>query len=273
MHKLILLLLFALKIFSAEDIVYATVNGKRLMATLYKADSKTKSPCVVLLHEGGFRRGSRECFVDIGNDLALRGISALSVSYRLVQEGGAYPEAVKDCIEAVYWLMKNGSKYNIDTSRIGVWGNSAGAYLAVMVSIAGGLPEDIKKGHGQFKFDKPRVKAVISSLGFYDWEKSKFRGDGFIKVNSHYAEASPIRYAESSDADYFLIAAGNDEFFSTDQAKSFSAAVKANGRQVELNIKQWQKHAGICDMTGEFAQWVIPLSVDFLTRKLLRGAK
>jgi len=273
MLRLILFFLIACQTYSSEDIAYASVGGKKLFATLYKAESKTKSPVVVLFHEGGFRRGSRDCFVDIGNDLALRGISAFSVDYRLVQQGGAYPEAVKDCIEAVYWLMKNGNRYNIDTSRIGVWGSSAGAYLAVMASVAGGLPDEIRKGHGNFKFEKPKIKAVVSSLGFYDWEKSKFRGDGFIKIDKHYEEASPIRYAESAEADYFLIAAGNDEFFSTDQAKSFSAALKVHGRQVELNIKQWQKHAGICDMSGEYAQWAIPLSVDFLTRKLLRGAK
>jgi acetyl esterase/lipase len=272
--KLLVILIVSLSILHAsEDIVYGNIGSKKLLATLYKADSKKKSPVVVLLHEGGFRRGSRDCFVDIGNDLASRGISAYSVSYRLVQDGGAYPEALKDCIEAVYWLMKNGTKHNIDTSRIAIWGSSAGAYLGVMTSLAKGLPDEIRAGHGKTKFTTPRITAVVSSLGFYDWETSKFRGDGFITGGAMYRNASPIQHVTSAEADFLLLAVENDEFFSTDQSKFFSAGLKKNGRHVELHIKPRQSHAGICDAASPFAQWAIPLSIEFLERKLLKGSR
>jgi acetyl esterase/lipase len=274
MKLLILLITANLSLLHAsEDLIYGNVSSKKMMATLYKADSKVKSPVVVLLHEGGFRRGSRECFVDIGNDLALRGISAFSVSYRLVQEGGAYPEALKDCIEAVYWLMKNGPKHNIDTSRIAIWGSSAGAYLGVMTALAKGLPDEIRAGHGKTKFTTPRIVAVVSSLGFYDWESSRFRGDGFITGGAMYRHASPIQYTASAEADFLLLAVENDEFFSTDQSKNFSAALKNQGRHVELHIKPRQTHSGICDGASPFAQWAIPLSIDFLERRLFKVPK
>jgi acetyl esterase/lipase len=195
------------------------------------------------------------------------------VSYRLVQEGGAYPEALKDCIESVYWLMKNGHRYNIDTSRIAIWGSSAGAYLGTMVSLSAGLPPDIRCGHGKHSYKYLSIKAVVSSLGFYDWETSKFRGDGFITGGSMYKAASPMLYVAGANADYMLIAAENDEFFSTDQSKNFASALESHGRQVELHIRSKQSHAGICDGGSQFAQWAIPLSMEYLERKLLKRHK
>ncbi len=270
-HLILLLILFATSTTPAkiEDIVYGKIGTLELSATLVTPENSTKqSPIVILLHEGGFRRGSKECFTDIAQELLEKDIASMSVQYRLVQEGGAYPEAVKDCLEAVYWLMHNGHKHRIDTSRIAIWGSSAGAYLGVMVSLAACLPKDIRRGHGEFKFSRPKITAVISSLGFYDWEKARFKGDGFIRTNEHYKEASPLNLTDCVSCNYLIIAADKDEFFNVEEAEEFTRRISANGKRAELQIKRQQSHAGICDGSSSFAKWAVPLSIVFLEKEL-----
>jgi acetyl esterase/lipase len=51
-----------------------------------------------------------------------------------------FPNQIHDMKAAVRWLRGNGGAYGLRTDRIGVWGASAGGYLASMVALSGGDP-------------------------------------------------------------------------------------------------------------------------------------
>lgn len=58
----------------------------------------------------------------------------ISVDYRLAPEY-QFPSPLDDCYEAIQWTIDNAGKYKIDTSRIGLWGCSAGGNLAAGVAL------------------------------------------------------------------------------------------------------------------------------------------
>jgi acetyl esterase/lipase len=79
-----------------------------------------------MIHEGGFLKGSRNCFSQYGEHFTNLGFAVMSIDYRLLTEGGAYPEAVKDCIQALRWLKAHSALYKIDKNNISLMGCSCG---------------------------------------------------------------------------------------------------------------------------------------------------
>lgn len=253
--------------FNEETATYFSDSIITLKATIYSPEKDTIKPALILIHEGGFTGGSRFCFNQYGPYFAKRGYVVMSIDYRLVQQGGAYPEALKDCIEAVLWLKAHHEKYRIDKQRMAVIGSSAGAYLAVMVGVAGGLPDEIRQGHGRHPEEDARVRAVVSSFGLYDWTRTGWKGDGFIKPEQERA-ASPVTYAGRTQAAFLLLAGARDRLFDPGQAEEFRRRSSADGVSIEVCIKPRQDHAGLCDIHGPVAAWALPIIESFLLDRL-----
>jgi epsilon-lactone hydrolase len=95
---------------------------------------------LLCLHGGGFVGGSiythRKMF---GHLAKAAGARALLVGYRLLPEGGVYPEPAADAVAAYRWLLDQG----IAAGHIALAGDSAGGWLAVTAQLrarAQGLP-------------------------------------------------------------------------------------------------------------------------------------
>lgn len=57
-----------------------------------------------------------------------------SVDYRLAPEHDVR-SIHNDCFQAVEWVIENAATYRIDTSKIALWGCSAGGHLAATVAM------------------------------------------------------------------------------------------------------------------------------------------
>ncbi|KAH0844850.1 hypothetical protein FOPE_09588 [Fonsecaea pedrosoi] len=92
-------------------------------------------PAIFMLHGGGWIHGN-PCGDDLIATFFASELDAviLGVDYRLAPEH-PFPAALDDCCEAIAWAVRNADQYHIDTSRMGVWGASAGGNLAAAVSI------------------------------------------------------------------------------------------------------------------------------------------
>lgn len=58
----------------------------------------------------------------------------ISVGYRLAPEAQA-PNGIRDAVAAVKMVIKEKNDFKIDTSRIAIGGDEAGAYIAANVSM------------------------------------------------------------------------------------------------------------------------------------------
>jgi acetyl esterase/lipase len=92
-------------------------------------------PAILHFHAGGMILGKAQIFAKRTALLASRSsVPIFSVNYRLAPEfTGA--TAVEDCYAALAWLHQNAEGFNIDPSRIAVFGESAGGGLAAGVTL------------------------------------------------------------------------------------------------------------------------------------------
>jgi acetyl esterase/lipase len=86
-------------------------------------------PVVVFLHGGGWMAGSLTTHRKLGMQFAERGYLTINVDYRLAPEH-PFPAGFDDCVFAAQWAAENVRRWNGDSSRIAIAGDSAGANLA-----------------------------------------------------------------------------------------------------------------------------------------------
>lgn len=136
------------------DIAYGT-KSERQKIDLYlppEASKDTPVPLVIFFHGGGFMAGDRrDMQVAIYLGVLNHGYALASVGYRVSGET-QFPEPVKDCKAAIRHLRAVAPKYGIDPSRFAVTGNSAGAYMALMITTSPNIAflEDRSTGDSAF---------------------------------------------------------------------------------------------------------------------------
>lgn len=111
-----------------------------------ESDQRDARPAMVYIHRGSFIGGDKydHSIANFMTSLARRGMVAVSINYRLT--AGYYSwkseqyiyDAVEDARAAVRFLRRYASEYHIDTDRIMVMGESAGA----VTSLTYGYVED-----------------------------------------------------------------------------------------------------------------------------------
>jgi acetyl esterase len=109
-------------------------NGP-INARLYKPRSRYTLPLTVYYHGGGFVAGSLDTHDGVCREMAAHAHTAvLSVDYRLAPEY-PFPAGIEDAYHALVWASSNASALEVDTSRIAVAGDGAGATIALVTAI------------------------------------------------------------------------------------------------------------------------------------------
>jgi acetyl esterase len=103
---------------------------------LYLPDDVERPPLLVYAHGGGFMQGSLPSWDHFLRDLVRQsGVAALSVGYRLSPEA-KFPVAFEEVVAVTRLAAREGSDFAIDSSRLALGGDSAGANLALAASLA-----------------------------------------------------------------------------------------------------------------------------------------
>ena len=148
------------------------------------------SPGLLFMHGGGFVAGSIETHDVICRALAEEsGCRILSIDYRLAPEF-PFPAAIEDAMAATSWMFENAERLAIDTNKIGISGDSAGATLAAIVSQEFGLLDRV-----------PRIKLqclICPVLDFaQDWPSRREFASGFL-IDAETLAADFADYCSSS---------------------------------------------------------------------------
>ena len=114
------------------DVKYAP--HERNVLDFWQAGSAEPTPLVVYIHGGGFRVGSKEGMSPIVLKVLLgAGISVASINYRYATQA-PIPAPHHDGRRALQFLRSKADAWNIDTSRVGAFGNSAGAQICMYLA-------------------------------------------------------------------------------------------------------------------------------------------
>ena len=187
------------------DIQYGTGGDMPLHLDLYSKERlDAAAPGLVLLYGGGWRDGRKDQLRVYAQHLALNGYVVATAQYRL-NEAGRWPNSIHDAKCAVRWMRAHAAENNVNPDRIGVMGNSAGGYLALMVGYTAGMEEF--EGDGGWADQSSTVQAVVDIYGPSDFTQLVLRNRGLVhdymngteeEDPARYEKASPIRYVGPS---------------------------------------------------------------------------
>ena len=151
----------------APNITYMTASGVELKLDVYRpAQAQGPLPTAIFMHGGGYRIASRkEASVLNLMPYIQMGWNAVNVEYRASGIALA-PAAVEDARCALRWIVRNAKEYNVDTDRIVVTGQSAGAHLALMAGLVGESAGFDRNCPGP---EPLKVAAVVSWYGVFDY--------------------------------------------------------------------------------------------------------
>lgn len=114
-----------------EVTVPGLAGGRDVRCLVYEPIAKGKArPAFLHTHGGGYVLGSPEGSDDRNTRVAAElGAVVVSPDYRLAPED-PYPGPLDDCAATLSWMIENAASLAIDTSRVGIGGDSAGGGLA-----------------------------------------------------------------------------------------------------------------------------------------------
>lgn len=112
-------------------------------------ERQTDSAAILNVHGGGFYLGDLD--IDHARNVELArqlGVTVVSVDYRLAPET-PYPGPLEDVYAALLWLSENAEGLGVDSRRVGLHGESAGAGLCAGAAL---LARDRGGPHVAFQF-------------------------------------------------------------------------------------------------------------------------
>lgn len=245
-------------------------DTKTMKALISVPEGEGPFPVIMLIHGGAFNNGNRAHFdKTLFEHYLEQGIAVMSVEYRLVKEGGKHPEAIKDCMHNLHWLIDHAEKYRFDSSRVVIQGSSAGSYLAMMLALTSER-NIFQPDFGPYQDRKARVKAVISSAAMYDWTVIN-NGSKYIGTYRENLTASPVNLAQSGTCQHFLLLGGDSDtnWSPPSSAKLMQTNLEAAGNTCELHLKTNQTHPALYDDFKEFSKWALPIIDTFLDEYVL----
>ena len=131
------------KLTSHDDVVYSTPGGGPGALTLDVLTPATPGPkpLVVYVPGGGFVQADKGGALGLRTYVAESGYVVASIRYRTVTDGARYVDGLADVKSAVRFLRAHADEYGIDPTKVVLWGESAGGYLAAMTALTAGRPE------------------------------------------------------------------------------------------------------------------------------------
>jgi acetyl esterase/lipase len=136
-----------------DTYVYRVIRSCEIKYDFYRPKAAGPAPIVVWIHGGALIGGGRGAMQPVVREMLMeKGFAQVSIDYRLAPET-KLPDIIDDVREAFRSICEALPRQcNLDPSRVGVIGGSAGGYLTQMTGSA----------------VAPRPKALVSLYGYGD---------------------------------------------------------------------------------------------------------
>lgn len=247
---------------------------RKILDIPYSNDSKTQKldlylpnvsegpyPLILFIHGGGWQMGDKNdgqqnSWINLVNF----GYALASMNYRMFPES-VHPDGILDAKKALQFLEENKEKYNLDMSRVGVIGSSAGGHSALMLATTQNNPN--------FSTGKPDVPiscviAWYAPTDFYNGKREvmssimnqikhgltincteKYFGKSFNSISDEeLINASPVTYI-NEQMPPIIIQQGTKDFLNPpNQALLFLEAAKGKGlgHKVQIDMIEGAGH-------------------------------
>ncbi len=220
-------------------------------------------PLVVYVPGGGFVRAPRGMADRERAFVAAAGYVVASVEYRTVRQNATVTDGLSDVRAAIDHLTDQAETYGIDANRIGLWGESAGGYLA---SVAG--------------LTDSRIRAVVDEFGASDLSAV---ADGFDErmhtaladprhpIRRYRAtEANPVDLVRADSPSFLILHGDDDRIIPPAQTLALHRALRDVGADSTHHLLAGAGHGMMALNRRQAEQWtsvqVLTLITEFLDR-------
>lgn len=219
--------------------VYGHAGGIDLKLDMGFPEGAGPFPVILFFHGGGWQQGDKSHMHKWIRLSAAAGYAGVSAGYRFAPQF-KWPSQVQDAKTAVRYLRAHANELNIDPARIGVMGESAGGYLALMLGVTS--PADGLEGDGGYSEFSSGVKTVVSYFSATDLtlpslklspeleaEMLAYYNKSLTEVRADFTGAtgpddpvlkkiSVVSYVDKNDAPVLMFHGDSDPFVSMEHA-------------------------------------------------------
>jgi arylformamidase len=222
----------------ALDVPYGPDPVQRLDIYLPEREDLKDLPIFINIHGGGWTHGYKEWMALNAPAIVAFPAIYVSIGYSLSpKDRRLRTKALKDCLSATAWLVKNIARYGGDPHRIHVGGHCTGGHLASLMVLRHDLLDD-------FGLKTDTIKSCFPYSGVYDVRDSSIYGvanyDG-LGTTVHEspedaAQTSPIRFLAGNRTPFFVTWSENDSAICKAQGPAFAVALQSAGCPVEHHM-------------------------------------
>lgn len=242
---------------TARDLVYATVEGEPLTLDL-RVPLEGRGPFPIVIVIDAEEWSSPNPRSDAADFLAMRGFAVATVGFRSSLTA-AFPAQLVDVRSALQWLRTNARDYNLQPTRIGVWGIGAGGHLAALMGTSDPSLQAIVDWYGQT--DLVQLQSDVTSCADYVSASSPaatLLGCPPATCPTTAIAASPLRAISADDPPFLIMHGTFDCLVPPAQSRVLHEALIAAGARSTLMMVDagrggaaWQKG----DVTEAVAQF------------------
>lgn len=241
------------------EISKANLTAKMDIYLPPNANANKKQPLLVMIHGGGYSSGDKTAWQNEAYTYARAGYICASLNYRLTQNGGnqnpqlrlyAVQCALEDIQNAIRFLKKNANAYYIDTTRVAVFGGSAGGGL----SLINAVEFDAAVGTNDHPGFSSKTNGSIST--------------GATLINDDPASQQSTLHYDANDTPVLLFHAKENDSSTeatwTDNVLPTQEAINNSGNACTIVPQPNMSHTVVLELGGDYWQHIKPFLWDKL---------
>ena len=210
----------------------------------FYAASNINSPIIIIVHGGGWWAGDKSGYpyVNAAKLFNNQGYAVININYRL-SPAVTFPTHISDLACALSWVKHNASLFNGDSSRIVLFGHSAGGQ---MTAYLGTNPQSNLLTNCEHN-SALKVAAVLLTSATVDFDKTN--PTGWVKIKemlgdsaAFWIKAQPIHHTRNDFDTKFLILCENLDDLWYEQDFAFNDSLIDNGHCSSVKLFNGEDH-------------------------------
>ncbi|WP_152616734.1 alpha/beta hydrolase [Flavihumibacter solisilvae] len=210
-------------------------------------------PVIVKVHGGGWVAGSRKELTAWNRWFNELGYDVFDLDYRLPPPE-RWQDQTGDIKSAIGWLVNNAQQFRIDTGRIIMMGNSAGASLALLAAYSYNdfrLPPSCDVPHARVRAvvdiygpsDMAMLYATTGSTSLANYGLQRYIGGAPVDFRERYDMVSPVAHVTPSSPATLIIHGEKDRIVPVTQSLILANALKKAGVPYEFYSLPYTDHS------------------------------